>query len=292
MPDPVLRYRSGFVRVSPELQNDVKRLQRALLQAGHKVDTDGRFGKGTLRAVKAFQRAQGLQVDGIVGRGTWRALKAAGQAAPKPTTPKPATPLTAPEAPEGSLLKGFRGDLSWVHAREGHAGKTYWPGGASGVTLDPGVDLGHAKPDLIETAYASLLSAEQLAAVRRVYGIKGQRAKNALAAGRVLRSIRISRAQADDIFQFAALPYWDAIRKRFPALSRKTTLPAVQTVMLSLAYNRGAGNRGLASLAQPIQDKDWAKVADIVGNMQQRHRLVGIRIRRRMEANLIRKALR
>ncbi len=67
MPDPVLRYRSGFPSTSPNLQNDVKRLQRALLKAGYEVDVDGRFGQGTLKAVKAFQRAQGLKVDGIVG---------------------------------------------------------------------------------------------------------------------------------------------------------------------------------------------------------------------------------
>ena len=55
-------------------------------------------------------------------------------------------------------MEGFRGDLSWVHAREGHAGKAYWPGGVSGVTLDPGVDLGHVRPELFETAYKELLT--------------------------------------------------------------------------------------------------------------------------------------
>ncbi len=48
---------------------DVTRLQRLL-----GVPVDGVFGRGTLRAVKSFQRAHGLLVDGQVGPHTWHAL--------------------------------------------------------------------------------------------------------------------------------------------------------------------------------------------------------------------------
>lgn len=188
-------------------------------------------------------------------------------------------------------MEGFRGDLSWVHAREGHAGKAYWPGGASGVTLDPGVDLGHVKPELFEAAYKDLLTSEQFEAARKVYGIRGEDAKTALANDPVIKGIRISREQADTIFKYAAQPYWNAIVKRFPALAFPDTLPAVQTVMLSISYNRGAGNKALAILGEPIENKDWAGVADIFSSMQQDHKLEGIRKRRRMEGELIRTEL-
>jgi GH24 family phage-related lysozyme (muramidase) len=69
------------------------------------------------------------------------------------------------------------------------------------------------------------------------------------------------------------------------------TLPAVQTVMLSLAYNRGARNKALEELRQPLEAKNWSEVADLVGAMQQDHQLAGIRKRRRMEADLIREEL-
>jgi peptidoglycan hydrolase-like protein with peptidoglycan-binding domain len=56
---------------------DVRELQQALGQAGFKVKLDGRFGTGTLRAVKRFQRASRLAPSGTVGTRTVAALKRA-----------------------------------------------------------------------------------------------------------------------------------------------------------------------------------------------------------------------
>ncbi len=158
------------------------------------------------------------------------------------------------------------------------------------MTLDPGVDLGHAKPRLIETAYENLLTALQFEATKSVLGIKGDAAKAALEGSADLQSIRISRSQADTIFQYAAQPYWKAIVRRFPDLAA-AELGSVQTALLSIGYNRGTGNRALEVLKQPIQDNDWAEVARLIGSMQQDHSLEGIRKRRRMEAELIKKEL-
>ncbi len=71
-----LRISAGFPDVSPHLRDDVKTLQRALQNWGFAVQPDGRFGPGTDRAVRSFQRRQGLEDDGIVGVGTWELLLA------------------------------------------------------------------------------------------------------------------------------------------------------------------------------------------------------------------------
>ncbi|HRI65718.1 MAG TPA: peptidoglycan-binding protein [Polyangium sp.] len=68
---PTLRISSGFPDVSPHLREEVKTLQRALRDWGFGVTPDGLFGPGTDRAVRSFQRRQGLTDDGIVGPRTW-----------------------------------------------------------------------------------------------------------------------------------------------------------------------------------------------------------------------------
>ena len=44
------------------------------LQAALEIHVDGNFGPGTQAALKAWQKANGLQPDGIAGRATYRAL--------------------------------------------------------------------------------------------------------------------------------------------------------------------------------------------------------------------------
>lgn len=66
---PVLRRNPQAVRAATRV------LQRALRRlGGDPGPVDGRFGTGTWRAVRAFQRRHGLGADGIVGPKTWIAL--------------------------------------------------------------------------------------------------------------------------------------------------------------------------------------------------------------------------
>lgn len=55
--------------------DDVKKIQTVLKKWGYyKGAVDGIFGSGTLQAVKAFQKKNGLKVDGIVGPATAAAM--------------------------------------------------------------------------------------------------------------------------------------------------------------------------------------------------------------------------
>jgi peptidoglycan hydrolase-like protein with peptidoglycan-binding domain len=54
--------------------DDVEELQKKLNTAGYNIAVDGIFGNETLKALKAFQKQQGLTVDGIVGDNTYEVL--------------------------------------------------------------------------------------------------------------------------------------------------------------------------------------------------------------------------
>jgi len=74
--DGILKRGSGFT----EGTEDVKKLQEALQAAGYELTqfgVDGKYGKETEEAVKAFQEAKGLIADGIVGPDTIAALNEA-----------------------------------------------------------------------------------------------------------------------------------------------------------------------------------------------------------------------
>jgi hypothetical protein len=184
-----------------------------------------------------------------------------------------------------SRLRSFRGDLAWLHAREGHEGRPYWPGESSGVTLDPGLDLGHADPDLVASLVRPLLSHEDWKALSSTFGLKGNKAARALAAPSRIRGIRISREVAETLLPLVAAPYWQAISRRFSSLLEA---PApVQTALLSLAYNRGPENPKLEEIRWPLEARDWQTLGKVVKGMQQDHELAGIRSRRRLEGELI-----
>jgi hypothetical protein len=270
--NPTLRRGDGFRDTTPARRVAVERLQRSLKRLGYDTDVDGLFGPGTERAVKRFQKDRNLFVDGIAGPATWRALKPRG---------------TRGRARAVAGMEKFRGDLSWVHAREGHSGRPYWPGGSSGVTLDPGFDLGHQTLKKTRELYKTRITDNQYRAVARVTGIRGAEAKPA-SRGPAIQSIRISRSAALRVMPHIAVSYWQGIVRRFPALDNLATPPSVQTALLSLAYNRGVGNSGLKLLGVSIKKSQWLKVASAIGKMQQTHKLQGIRIRRRQEADLIR----
>ncbi|MBR7995755.1 DUF3380 domain-containing protein [Burkholderia cenocepacia] len=55
---------------------DVSYLQRQLIAAGARLDTDAIYGSATRNAVAAFQATHGLVADGIAGPKTWSTLSA------------------------------------------------------------------------------------------------------------------------------------------------------------------------------------------------------------------------
>ncbi|MBR2854107.1 MAG: peptidoglycan-binding protein [Clostridia bacterium] len=73
---------------------DVKTLQKRLKELGYFNSTiDGKFGRDTVNALKAFQEAHGLDADGVAGKTTYDVLFSA-NALQKGTTPTPSPTQT------------------------------------------------------------------------------------------------------------------------------------------------------------------------------------------------------
>ena len=71
---------------------EVRKLQTALKEKGYyTMKVDGIYGNGTVSAVKAFQKANGLKTDGIAGPQTQTKLYAKASSAKTTATPKPKT---------------------------------------------------------------------------------------------------------------------------------------------------------------------------------------------------------
>jgi peptidoglycan hydrolase-like protein with peptidoglycan-binding domain len=121
MPDPLLKLH--------DKGTGVIEAQGLLNRNGAILDPDGDFGKGTETAVREFQAAAGLPDSGTIDAATWQRLRALPE--PSPDIPTRAVSFIAREE------VGSRGFYDAQCARP------TWPGGASGVTIGVGYDLGY-----------------------------------------------------------------------------------------------------------------------------------------------------
>lgn len=116
-----------------ESSADVRELQQALAREGFDPgSSDGKFGANTERAVRAFQRANGLEVDGVVGTHTRAALRG---------TSAPSTP-SAPSQP-APTPSGDPGDVTTGRSRTASIGgvNTFKVSGKDGVAFKGGMSI-------------------------------------------------------------------------------------------------------------------------------------------------------
>ena len=112
-----------------------------------------------------------------------------------------------------------------------------WPGGASGITLGYGYDLGHVTAAEFLADWGTCFAARQMARLSRAIGKTGAAARELALS---LADIRCTAADARRVLIDVSLPvYADRTRRAFPGFD---VLPLdVQGALISLVYNRGAG---------------------------------------------------
>jgi len=110
-----------------------------------------------------------------------------------------------------------------------------WPGGASGITLGYGVDLGYISENEFREDWDPYLSEEAINRLCEAIGKKGVDAKNIASE---FSDIVIKRADAEEVFYKSSLPKYEGMtRNTFPGLH---DLPLdSQGALVSLVFNRG-----------------------------------------------------
>ena len=103
---------------------DVKTLQRRLKELGYyKSNIDGKMGRDTVNALKAFQRAHGLKDDGVAGKATYEVLFGE-NALKKGATPTPAATDTPAPTDAATAAPTATADTSanWPTLRKNDSG--------------------------------------------------------------------------------------------------------------------------------------------------------------------------
>lgn len=112
--------------------------------------------------------------------------------------------------------------------------KPSWPGGASGVTIGIGYDLGYSGDSFAED-WEDKLSSSDFTRLSRTLGLKGSRGKAATSG---VRDIVIGWDAAMDVFEHKTLPtYINQTLRAFP--NSENLPPNAFGALVSVVFNRG-----------------------------------------------------
>lgn len=260
----------------------VTEAQELLNRAGAILDPDSDFGGGTEKAVREFQRAAGLKVTGQIGPATWQKLR---------VLPPPSADL-----PTRAVAFIGREEVGSRELYDATGSRPTWPGGASGVTIGVGYDLGYQST--FDADWSMVLTPGQMAALRPWLGKKGAAAQPGPAA---LSDISIPWNAAWTVFIRKTLP--QEVSNTRTTFARCEELPPVCMGMLvSLVYNRGTSmvdSRDFPGNRKEMRDIQAAvaagRFADIPAALRSMKRLwpnvKGLRDRREHEALLFEQGL-
>ena len=274
MPDRVLKLHDNGA--------DVTEAQGLLNRAGAILDPDGSYGGGTEAVVREFQTANGLPVTGTIDADTWQKLRG--------------LPEPSPDIPTRAVAFIAREEVSSRQYYDTKCARPTWPGGASGVTIGVGYDLGYQGK--FDADWSDLLTPAQMDALRPWLGRQGATAS---AGPAQLQAISIPWHAAWTVF----------IRRSLPGEITLTSAtfhgpvappPLCLGVLVSLVYNRGTSmtdsqqSPGNRKEMRDIRDAVAAgRLGDVPAALRAMKRLWpegnGLRDRREREAKLFEEGL-
>jgi GH24 family phage-related lysozyme (muramidase) len=174
-----------------------------------------------------------------------------------------------------------------------------WPGGASGITIGIGYDLGYVTVDQFESDWDEHLRTDHRDRLVDAVGIRGIRAKNRAST---FSDIRIRRVDAEQVLEEKTIPLCQLrTAQAFPGLER---LPLdAQGAIVSLVYNRGTSmvddspqdrRREMRAIRDAVAEQDLHEIANQLRAMKrlwQGKGLDGLLQRREAEAVLVESAI-
>jgi len=180
---------------------------------------------------------------------------------------------------------------------EKHYTHPEWPGGASGVTVGIGYDLGYATRTKISQDFRGKVSDAMLAVMQSCAGITGSSAAALLP--KVRPHIVIPWNLAMDVFMNRDIPQWTTlVSKTLPNCGLLN--PTCFGVLVSLAYNRGTGgfnsstdrNREMVAIKRHMISKQFSHIpAELRSMARIWPKMKGLQARRKREADLFARGL-
>lgn len=169
--------------------------------------------------------------------------------------------------------------------------KATYPGGASGVTIGIGADLGYLSREEFDKYFAKYFTEDEAKKLRSVIGLKGQSAKSALSK---VKGIELSWNNAKKIFINWTLPkFWKLTNGIWPGMDQ--LCENAQIALTSIVFNRGSslkgnGRKEMVNIQSLVKKKDIKGIAKEIKSMKRLwigKGLDGLLKRRDIEAKMV-----
>ena len=238
--------------------------------------------------IKRLQEQLKLEADGIIGPATLSAIESIVLGKQKALAPSKLYSLTLSQKGFQQLIDHEISSRAYYQRR---LQRPIWPGGASGITIGIGYDLGYNSKAQIRRDWSPYLSDSQLEKLMAVAGKKATTAKLALPH---VNTIRIPYDAAATVFSQSTLPrYAEKAHKAYKGLEK--LYPDAQAGILSLVYNRGtrlsgSKRREMKAIQRLVKQQDYQGIAKQIVAMKrlwQHTHLRGLIKRRYHEALLV-----